>query len=123
VASRHGGWLLERQAGEGKGSRFAQKATLDCRSFCSHFEYKKEEAMTVATSFRADPQKIEALDNLAKVTGTTRNKLINRALDDLLEHQAWFAREVMIGIAEADRGEFATDEEVRAVFKKYTSRP
>ncbi|NCD35191.1 MAG: ribbon-helix-helix domain-containing protein [Spartobacteria bacterium] len=79
--------------------------------------------MTVATSFRADPQKIEALDNLAKVTGTTRNKLINRALDDLLEHQAWFAREVMIGIAEADRGEFATDEEVRAVFKKYTSRP
>ncbi len=79
--------------------------------------------MTVATSFRADPQKIEALDNLAKVTGTTRNKLINRALDDLLEHQTWFAREVMIGIAEADRGEFATDEEVRAVFKKYTSRP
>ena len=79
--------------------------------------------MTLATSFRADPQNIAALGNLPKVTATNRDKSINRALDDLLEHQAWFAREVMIGIAEADRGEFATDEEVRAVFKKYTSRP
>ncbi len=79
--------------------------------------------MSVATSFRADQQKIEALDNLAKITGTTRNKLINRALDDLLEHQAWFVREVMDGIAEADRGEFATEDEVSAVFRKYKSRP
>ena len=75
--------------------------------------------MSVATSFRADREKIEALDFLAKKTGTTRNKLINRALDDLLEHQAWLMREIEDGIAEADRGEFATDEEVLVVFKKY----
>lgn len=75
--------------------------------------------MPVATSFRTDPEKIEALDSLAKRTGTSRNKLINRALDDLLEHQAWFAREVMDGIAEAERGEFATEDEAAAVFKKY----
>ena len=60
--------------------------------------------MSVATSFRADQQKIEALD-------------------DLLEHQAWFVREVMDGIAEAGRGEFATEDEVSAVFRKYKSRP
>lgn len=72
-----------------------------------------------ATSFRTDSQKIEALDELAKATGTTRNKLINRALDDLLEHQAWFMREVQAGIDEANRGDFATEQEVEAVFKKY----
>ncbi|MUM78896.1 ribbon-helix-helix domain-containing protein [Pseudodesulfovibrio sp. F-1] len=75
--------------------------------------------MPIATSFRTDPEKIEALDSLAKRTGTSRNKLINRALDDLLEHQAWFMREVMDGIAEAERGEFATEDEAAAVFKKY----
>lgn len=75
--------------------------------------------MPMATSFRTDPKKIEALDSLAKATGTTRNKLINRALDDLLEHQAWFVLEVQKGIAAADRGEFATDAEVDTVFGKY----
>ncbi len=75
--------------------------------------------MSVSTSFRADPEKIEALDSLAKKAGITRNQLINHVLDDYLEHQAWFMREVAEGVAEADCGEFATDEEVAAVFTKY----
>lgn len=75
--------------------------------------------MTRTTSFPADQEKIEALDRLAKATGTTRNKLISYALEDLLEHQAWFAREVQKRIKTADRGEFATDAEVDAVFDKY----
>lgn len=75
--------------------------------------------MTLATSFRADPRKIEALDNLAKATGTTRNKLINRALDDLLEHQAWFVAEVQKGLEAADGGNFAAPEDIEEIFKKH----
>jgi predicted transcriptional regulator len=76
-------------------------------------------AETVSTSFRASKDKIERIDAIATAMGRSRNWLLNKALDDILEHQAWFEAEVQKGIAAADRGEFASPEEVTAVFNKY----
>lgn len=76
-------------------------------------------AETVSTSFRASKDKIERIDAVAAALGRSRNWLLNKALDDILEHQAWFVAEVGKGIEAADRGEFASPGEVTATFNKY----
>ena len=76
-------------------------------------------AETVSTSFRTSKDKIERIDAIATSMGRSRNWLLNKALDDILEHQAWFAAEVQKGIAAADNGEFASPDEVTAIFNKY----
>ncbi|MBU4524992.1 MAG: CopG family transcriptional regulator [Desulfomicrobium sp.] len=76
-------------------------------------------AETVSTSFRVSKDKIERIDAIATSMGRSRNWLLNKALDDILEHQAWFVAEVQKGIAAADKGEFASPEEVTAIFNKY----
>ena len=74
---------------------------------------------TVSTSFRASKDKIERIDAIAASMGRSRNWLLNKALDDILEHQAWFVAEVQKGVAAADNGEFASPDEVTAIFNKY----
>jgi predicted transcriptional regulator len=76
-------------------------------------------AETVSTSFRASKDKIERIDAIASSMGRSRNWLLNKALDDILEHQAWFVAEVQKGIAAADKSEFASSEEVTAIFNKH----
>jgi len=76
-------------------------------------------AETVSTSFRASKDKIERIDAIATSMGRSRNWLLNKALDDILEHQAWFVAEVQKGIEAADKGEFASPDEVTAIFNKY----
>jgi len=76
-------------------------------------------AETVSTSFRVSKEKIERIDAIATSMGRSRNWLLNKALDDILDHQAWFVAEVQKGIAAADKGEFASPEKVTAIFNKY----
>jgi predicted transcriptional regulator len=76
-------------------------------------------AETVSTSFRASKDKIERIDAIAASMGRSRNWLLNKALDDILEHQAWFVAEVQKGVEAADKDEFASPEEVTALFNKY----
>jgi len=76
-------------------------------------------AETVSTSFRVSKDKIERIDAIATSMGRSRNWLLNKALDDILDHQAWFVAEVQKGIAAADKGEFASPENVTAIFNKY----
>ena len=76
-------------------------------------------AETVSTSFRVSKDKIERIDAIATSMGRSRNWLLNKALDDILDHQAWFVAEVQKGITAADKGEFASPENVTAIFNKY----
>lgn len=76
-------------------------------------------AETVSTSFRVSKDKIKRIDAIATSMGRSRNWLLNKALDDILDHQAWFVAEVQKGIAAADKGEFASPENVTAIFNKY----
>jgi predicted transcriptional regulator len=76
--------------------------------------------MSASVTIRLDQEdKLEALDRLASAMDRSRNWVINRALDLYIAEQAWQVEEIQKAIAEADRGEFATDEEVTAAFARF----
>ena len=47
-------------------------------------------------------------------------KLIKDAVEQYIQSKRWQIDEIAKGLAEADRGKFATDEEVEAVFAKWS---
>ena len=59
------------------------------------------------------------LDELATATARTKSFVTVEALSNYLEAQAWQVKEVQDAMAEAESGDFATDEQVNAVFAKY----
>ncbi len=79
--------------------------------------------MTAAFTIRLDDQMLAKLDALAADTDRSRSWLAAKAIEDYLELNAWQIARIKDGIAEADRGEFASDEEVEAVFAKYRAQP
>ena len=74
---------------------------------------------TEAFSVRTDSKKVKQLDKLAKQMDRSRNYLVNKAIDQLLELQIWQDDQVKEGIKAADKGQFASDAEVRRIFEKY----
>ena len=70
-------------------------------------------------SFRTDNNIRDRLDRLAGARQRDRSFLINEAIEQFLELSDWQEAQIRAGIAEADRGEFATEEEVEAVFAKW----
>ena len=66
-----------------------------------------------------DSAKLEALDKLALSMDRSRNWIVNRAIERYVHEQAWQIEEIKAAIAEADRGEFATEDEVEAVFATF----
>ena len=75
--------------------------------------------MSIATTFRTEAEKIERVDALAASLNRSRNWVLNKAVDDLLEYQEWFVGEVNKGIASADAGRLASPERVQAIFDKH----
>jgi predicted transcriptional regulator len=75
--------------------------------------------MTAAFTIRLDDEMLAKLDALAADTDRSRNWIAAKAIQDYVELNAWQIQRIKEGIAEADRGEFATDEDVAAVFNKY----
>ena len=59
------------------------------------------------------------LAQLTEATGRTKSFLAVEALEAYIEQQMWQIAEVKAGIEEANRGEFATDEEMKRIFAKY----
>lgn len=79
--------------------------------------------MTAAFTIRLDDQMLAKLDALAADTDRSRSWLAAKAIEGYLELNAWQIARIKDGIAEADRGEFASDEDVEAVFTKYRAQP
>jgi predicted transcriptional regulator len=71
------------------------------------------------TTVRVDDNTLERVDGLAKVLSRSRSWVINQAIDRFLEYEEWFVQEVQDGMAEVERGEFATHEEVVAKFRNW----
>lgn len=59
------------------------------------------------------------IEELAKATARTKSFLAIDALTSYVQRESWQIRDIREGIQEADAGEFATDEQVNAVFGKY----
>lgn len=78
--------------------------------------------MSIATTFRTSKEKMERIDSVASAMGRSRSWLLNKAVDDILEHYQWHTDEVQKGVAAANSGEFASPEEVDAVFRKFGAK-
>ena len=50
-----------------------------------------------------------------------RSYLINEAISIYLEMHQWQVEEIQRGVSEADAGDFATEDEVNAVFARLTN--
>lgn len=78
--------------------------------------------MTAAFTIRLDDEMLAKLDALAADTDRSRSWIAAKAIESYVELNAWQIARIKDGIAEADRGEFATSDEVEAVFAKYRVR-
>jgi predicted transcriptional regulator len=74
---------------------------------------------TNTVSARLDPETAKKLELLVKATARSRSFLVAEAIETYVEDQAWQIGAIKEGIREADRGDFATDQDVRKTFKKW----
>ncbi|MEG4938943.1 CopG family transcriptional regulator [Microcoleus sp. F4-D5] len=72
-------------------------------------------------TFLLDSEKKEALKAIANVTDRDLTYVLNEAIASYLDIYQWLLDEINKGIAEAEAGDFASDDEVQAVFVKLTN--
>ena len=75
--------------------------------------------MPAAFTVRLDEAVLRDLDRLAEKTDRSRNWLVNQAVQDYVTVNAWQLERIEAGIAAADRGDFASDNEVARVRAKF----
>jgi len=61
----------------------------------------------------------DKLEKLARKVDRSRAYVAAEAIEDYVARQEWQLADIEAGLAEADRGEFATDEELVRVVAKY----
>ncbi|PHJ58838.1 CopG family transcriptional regulator [Nostoc linckia z18] len=72
-------------------------------------------------TFRIDSDKKAALDAIAAGINRDRSYVLNEAVAAYVEMYQWQIDQIQSGIAEADAGDFASDEEVKAIFARLTN--
>lgn len=72
-----------------------------------------------AATVRIEDDVLGRVDDLAKELNRSRNWIINQALTRFIEYDDWFVREVKNGLKEVERGEIATDAEVKERFHRW----
>ena len=70
-------------------------------------------------NLRISPELHHTLNLLTKATGRSKSYLTIAALESYLREQSWQIEDIQAGVQEADRGEFASPEEVSSIFSKY----
>ena len=78
--------------------------------------------MSAPFTVRLDPETLTALDQLASRTERSRNWLVAKAVQDYVTLNAWQRDGIEIGIEAADRGDFASEDEVARVRAKFQSK-
>jgi predicted transcriptional regulator len=79
-------------------------------------------AVTAAFTLRLSEATLEALDRLAEKTERSRSWLAAKAIEDYIALNAWQIGRIEAGIAAADRGDFATDDDVARMVGKYSAK-
>jgi predicted transcriptional regulator len=70
-------------------------------------------------SVRISPDLSARVTALAEAMDRPKSWVIERAIEDYVSLQSWQVDEIKRGLKEADAGDFATDEEVDAIFRKW----
>jgi RHH-type rel operon transcriptional repressor/antitoxin RelB len=73
-------------------------------------------------TLRLDPKLKKQLDRLSEATNRSRSFVAAEAIREYVELNNWQIAETVKAIAEADRGDFATDKEVERALTKWTRR-
>jgi len=73
-------------------------------------------------TLRLEPEVRKRLDSLAKAQRRSRCFIAAEAICQYVAVNEWQIEEIRKGMAEADRGEFASDEQVRHKMNKWTGR-
>ena len=74
---------------------------------------------TVTVGARVPREMRDALDRLAKATGRNRNALVEEALRRFIDVEKWQLADIEAALREADAGDFATADEMRALWSKF----
>ena len=88
-------------------------------SYAPYLTIRRQE-MPAPFTIRLDDRILSELDRLATQTERSRNWLVSRAVEDFVALNKWQLEKIEAGIAAADRGEFASDEELSSVVEKFT---
>lgn len=75
--------------------------------------------MAATMTIRLEPDLKERLEGLADATRRSKSFLAAEAIRDYVALNEWQVAEIQEAVAEADRGEFASEETVDAVFRKW----
>ncbi|WP_211922156.1 CopG family ribbon-helix-helix protein [Desulfolutivibrio sulfodismutans] len=76
--------------------------------------------MQTTMSLRLSEELAAKLGELAQAMGRTKSFVAVRALEDFVAREAWQVAEIQQGIREAEAGDFATDEDMRALEAKWS---
>ena len=74
--------------------------------------------MTTVTT-RIDEETQSRLDQLAKATDRSRSWLVADAIRRYVEEEGWQVAAIEEGVRQADAGDFATEDEVKAAFAEW----
>ena len=74
--------------------------------------------MTTVTT-RIDEDTQSRLDQLAKATDRSRSWLVADAIRRYVEEEGWQVAAIEEGVRQADAGDFATEDEVKAAFAEW----
>ncbi len=78
--------------------------------------------MSAAFTVRLDEATLGALDQLAEKSDRSRSWLVTKAIDEYVTLNAWQIGKIEAGVAAADRGDFASDQDVARVRTKFSGR-
>jgi predicted transcriptional regulator len=78
-----------------------------------------ETDMADSITVQVEPATLGAIEELARRSNQPRDVLVEQALQNFVKLRAWQIAKIEAGIAAADRGEFASDEEMERIFSKY----
>lgn len=73
-------------------------------------------------TLRLEPDLRKRLDGLAKAQRRSRSFIAAEAIREYVQVNEWQIEEIKKGLAEAHRGEFARDAQVRRTMNKWTGR-
>jgi predicted transcriptional regulator len=73
-----------------------------------------------ALTVKLDANTLGALDRLAQKTDRTRDWLVAKAIEDYVALNAWQIDKIEQVIEAADRGDFASDEELMRIREKFS---
>jgi len=74
-----------------------------------------------AFTVRVSDETVSKLDQIAEKLDRSRSYMAAQAIEDYVAREEWQLAEIEAGLAEADRGEFASDQDIAKIVGKYVS--